>query len=184
MVLPGTITIRPELLIEILFDIIQSLHRHQFNRFILLNGHRIVNISWLQITAERAKRELGVKVAIFDPAYMSKKFDNQFGWGEVGHAEEIESSHMWHCYPNLVKMDRAQDNPHHHRRIYHVDPKYAGDTLSYVPSSSSEMKVLAKKSGGTAGEPSKASREGGQKYHEHLVKRLLEVIAFLWDETV
>lgn len=184
MVLPGTITIRPELLIEILFDIIQSLHRHQFDRFILLNGHRIVNISWLQIVAERAKRELRVKVVIFDPAYMSKEFDNQFGWGELGHAEEIESSHMWYCYPDLVKMDRAQDNPHHHRRIYHVDPKYAGDTLSYVPSSSSEMKVLAKKSGGTAGEPSKASREGGQKYHEHLVKRLVEVIAFLRDETV
>jgi creatinine amidohydrolase len=183
MVLPGTITIRPELLIEVVFDIIQSLNRHEFDKFILLNGHRIVNISWLQIAAERAKRELGIKVVIFDPAYMSKKFDNQFGWGELGHAEEIESSHMLYCYPDLVKMDRAQDNPHHHRRIYHVDPKYAGDTLNYVPSSPSEMEVLAKASGGTAGEPSKATPEGGRKYHEHLVKRMLEVIAFLQEET-
>jgi len=40
---------------------------------------------------------------------------------------------------------------------------------------------LAQKSGGTAGEPSKASREGGQKYHEHLVEKMLEVIAFLQE---
>lgn len=183
MVLPGTITIRPELLIELVYDIIQSLNRHEFIRFILLNGHRIVNVSWLQIAAERAKRELGVKAVIFDPAYMSKEFDNQFGWGEVGHAEEIESSHMWHCYPELVKMDRAQDNPAHHLRIYHVDPRHAGDTLNYVPSSPSEMELLAKTSGGTAGEPSKASQEGGRKYHEYLVLKMVEVISFLQEET-
>ena len=32
---------------------------------------------------------------------------------------------------------------------------------------------------GTAGEPSKASPEGGKRYHEHLVKRLVEVIEML-----
>jgi creatinine amidohydrolase len=181
MVLPGTITIRPEILIEIMFDIINSLQRHGFDKYILLNGHRIVNISWLQIAAERAQRELGIKAVIFDPAYMSKEFTQNLGWGEVGHAEEIETSHLWYKYPELVKMDKAQDNPHNHRRIYHVDPKYAGDTLSYVPSSPSEMELLAEKSGGTAGEPSKASREGGKKYHEHLVQRMVEVITMLQE---
>jgi creatinine amidohydrolase/Fe(II)-dependent formamide hydrolase-like protein len=39
---------------------------------------------------------------------------------QVKHAEEIESSHMWHSYPDLVKMDRAKDNPHHHRQIYRI----------------------------------------------------------------
>lgn len=181
LVLPGTITIRAEVLIEVVFDIIKSLYSHEFDKFILLNGHRIVNVAWLQIAAERAKREFGVKVVIFDPAYMSKEFTDNLGWGEVGHAEEIEGSHMWYCYPDLVKMERARDNPHQHRRIYHVDPKYTGDTLCYVPSSPSEMEVLAEKSGGTAGEPSKASPEGGQKYHEHLVDRILEVIALLQE---
>ena len=181
LVLPGTITIRAEVLIEVVFDIIKSLHSHQFDKFILLNGHRIVNVAWLQIAAERAKREFGVKVVIFDPAYMSKECTDSLGWGEVGHAEEIEGSHMLYCYPDLVKMERARDNPHQHRRIYHVDPKYTGDTLCYVPSSPSEMEVLAEKSGGTAGEPRKASPEGGQKYHEHLVARILEAVALLQE---
>jgi len=176
LVLPGTITIRAEILIEVVYDMITSLHRHAFDKFILLNGHRIVNVTWLQIAAERAKRELGVGIVIFDPAYMSKEFTSGLGWGEVGHAEEIEGSHMWYRYPDLVKMDRAKDNPHRHRNLYHVDPGYAGDTLCYVPSSPAEMQKLAKTSGGTAGEPSKASREGGEKYHAHLVERLVEVI--------
>ena len=179
MVLPGTITIRAEILIELVYDVLKSLHQHGFDKFILLNGHRIVNVTWLQLAGERAKRELGVKVVIFDPAYMSKAFTNDLGWGEVGHAEEIESSHMWHCYPDLVKMDRAKDNPHQNHPLYHVDPNYPGDTLCYVPSSPAEMKKSVAAAGGTSGEPSKASPDGGRKYHEYLVTRMVEVISFL-----
>ena len=179
MVLPGTITIRPEILVEVVYDVVKSLHQHGFNNFVFLNGHRIVNIAWLQIAGERVKRELGVKVVIFDPAYMSKEITQSLGWGEVGHAEEIEGSHMWYCYPELVKMERAKDNPHRHRELYHIDPRYSGDTLCYIPSSPAEQEESVRLSGGTSGEPSKASREGGRAYHEHLVERMVEVIEAL-----
>jgi creatinine amidohydrolase len=179
MVLPGTITIRPETLVELVYDVMKSLHQHGFDKFILLNGHRIVNVSWLQIAAERAKRELGVKAVIFDPAYMSKEVIESLGWGESGHADEIESSHMWYCHPELVKMDRAKDNPHRHQQLYHVDPSYPGDTLCYVPSSPTEQRALVLTSGGTSGEPSKASQEAGKAYHEHLVQRLVAVIQIM-----
>ena len=179
MVLPGTITIRPEVLVEIGFDIVHSLWRHGFDKFVVINGHRIVNVAWLQMVGERAKREFGVKYAIFDPAFMSKAIVDEMGWGPVGHAEEIEGSHMWHCYPELVKMDRAVDNPHSARALYHVDPRNPGDTLCYVPSSEAEMAASVQAAGGTTGEPSKASAEGGARYHAHLVDRLAEVIAVL-----
>ncbi len=176
MVLAGTITIRPELLVEFVYDMVASLAEHGFDTFIFINGHRIVNITWLQMVGERVKSKLGAKVAIFDPAYMSKDFDGGLDWGPVGHAEEIEGSHMWYCYPDLVKMDCAKDNPHVHHPLYNIDPRNPGDTLCYVPSSRLEMKKVAKVAGGTVGTPSKASREGGQRYHAHLVKRLGEVI--------
>lgn len=176
MVLPGTITIRPELLSEIAFDMIESLHRHGFENFILINGHRIVNITWLQIAGEKAKRNLGVNVVIFDPAYMSKSITNSLGWGAVGHAEEIETSHILYRYPERVKLERAIDNPHSSKELYSVDPSFDGDTLCYVPSSEAEMKKYTLAAGGTAGEPSKASAEGGKKYHDHLVRRLVQVI--------
>ena len=185
MVLPGTVTVRAEILIELACDVMESLIRHGFQKIILLNGHRIVNVIWLQIAGERIKRTTGARVIIFDPAYMSKEFKSHCDipavaeWGDVGHAEEIEGSHMWHYYPDLVKMDRAVDNPHGVKPLYSVDPSYAGDTMCYVPSSVYEMKASAEKAGGTVGSPSKSSRDGGKAYHEYVTKRLVEVIGMI-----
>ncbi|MFH1985060.1 MAG: creatininase family protein [Pseudomonadota bacterium] len=183
LVLPGTITIRAEVLIELASDIVGSLSRHGFDKFVFVNGHRIVNVTWLQIVGERVKRELGVTAVIFDPAYMSKSIVKEMGWGAVGHAEEIEGSHMWYRYPELVKMDRAVDNPHPPRELYSVDPAYAGDTLCYVPSNEKEMAPQVTAAGGTTGTPSKATRDGGKCYHEHLVERLAAVIRTLQQPT-
>lgn len=72
MVLPGTVTIRPEVLSELTYDIIESLNAHGLNKIILINGHRIVNVVWMQICAQKAQSKLGCTVKIFDPAYMSK----------------------------------------------------------------------------------------------------------------
>ena len=105
MVLPGTVTVRPEVLIEYLYDVIESLSKHNFDKIVLINGHRIVNIPWMQIVAERAQRRLGVKVVIFDPAYMSKTISEKLDFGPVGHAEEIETSHMLYKYPQLVELE-------------------------------------------------------------------------------
>ena len=59
MVLPGTVTIRPEVLSELTYDIIESLNAHGLNKIILINGHRIVNVVWMQICAQRAQSKLG-----------------------------------------------------------------------------------------------------------------------------
>ncbi len=179
LALPGTISIRPQILIEMLFDVLSSLATHGFNRFVIVNGHRIVNIPWLQISAEKAQRELGVKVAIFDPAYMSKEVVDRIGFGKVGHAEEIETSHMLHIMPHLVRMEKAKDYLPHERKLYHVDPRISKDTLCYTPGTAKDLEQTAKKSGGVSGRPSLATAEKGKELHEHLVARLVEVITEL-----
>ena len=179
MVLPGTMTARPEILAELAFDMVSSLAAHGFENFILINGHRIVNITWMQMAGEKAKRELGVNLVIFDPAHMSKSIVADLGWGAVGHAEEIETSHMLHRHPELCHMDRAVDNPHPPTPLYSVDPSFGGDSLCYVPSSPQQMKAAAEKAGGTGGEPTKAHARGGKIYHDHLVARLVEVIGLM-----
>jgi creatinine amidohydrolase len=179
MVLPGTITIRPEVLIELLYDVIDSLQQHGFRKFVVINGHRIVNIPWMQIAAERAQRLLGVKVALFDPAYMSKEIVSRLNFGTVGHAEEIETSHMMHKEPELVRLEMADNNPVYKTPLYSVDPSYAGDTLCYVPSTREHIRIQAEKAGGTGGEPSKSSAEKGKLYHKHLVENLVKVISSL-----
>lgn len=180
LVRPGTISMRAEVLIEVLYDIIRSLAKHGFKKFVVINGHRIVNIPWMQIAAERAQRELKVKVVIFDPAYMSKEICDELGFGPVGHAEEIEISHMVYKYPNLVKLEKARDYVPEEKPLYHVDPRDPRDTLCYVPSTEEDMKALIEASGDSiTGKPTLSSAEKGKKYHEYLVSRLIEVLKML-----
>lgn len=176
MVLPGTLTVRPEVLSELTYDIIKSLVAHGLNKIILINGHRIVNVVWMQLCAQKAQSELGCTVKIFDPAYMSKDVVKKLGFGPVGHAEEIETSHMMARYPDLVHLEKAVDNPIKDTPLYSVDPTYEHDTLCYVPSTLEHAKAAAEKSGGCTGEPSKADAERGQIYHDHLVANLVKVV--------
>ncbi len=181
LVRPGTISIRAEVLIELLFDTISSLAGHGFAHFVVVNGHRVVNISWMQIAAERAQRELKVQVALFDPAWMSREFT---GFSDtIGHGEEIEISHMLHCFPGLVDLDAARDNPIEDRELYHVDPADGRDSLCYVPATCEAMEKIAASSGDTiTGRPTLATAEKGRAYHEHLVKRLVQVLKQMRQE--
>ncbi len=176
LALPGTISIRPQVLIEVLFDVLSSLAAHGFKRFVIINGHRIANLPWIQISAEKAQRELDVKVVIYDPAYMSKEIADSMGFGEVGHAEEAETSHMLHIMPHLVQMKEAKDFVSPETRLYHVDPRVPGDTLCYVPSTAKDLEQKAEESGGAHGRPTLATGEKGKQLHEHLLARLIEVI--------
>lgn len=176
LVLPGTISIRPSVLQELLFDTIQSLAEHGFGRFIVVNGHRVTNVPWLQLAAQNAQSNLAVSVSIFDPAYMQKEIASQLGFGALGHAEELETSQMMYLHPDLIDLSQAVDSEARSRRLYEVDPRMPDDTLCYVPSTLEEMKAIAAETGGSTGEPTRSSAELGRRLHEHLVNRLVEVI--------
>jgi len=183
LVKPGTISVRAEILIEMLCDVIGSLAEHGFTNFVVINGHRIVNIPWMQIAAERVQRTLGVKVVLFDPAYMSKEIVAKLDFGPIGHGEEIEISHMCHCHPDLVRLDESRDNPHEQTPLYHLDPQDPRDTLCYVPATRNGLQNVFDNTGDTiTGRPSLATPEKGKAYHEHLVDRLVQVLELMKGE--
>jgi creatinine amidohydrolase len=175
MVLPGTISIEAPVLEAFLFQEIKSLSVHGFKNFIVINGHRITNLPWMQIAAEKAQSELNVKVVIFDPAYMSKEVASELGFGPLGHAEEIETSHMMYIRPELINLDQAVDSAEHARPLYHLDPRSSEDTLCYIPSTLSQMEKIVSETGGSSGKPSRSRADLGQRLHEHLLQRLVEV---------
>lgn len=179
MVLPGTVTIAPQTLADLLYDITASLAEHGIRKFVYINGHRGVNITWIQLAAQRAQTEIGVKTAIFDPAYMSKEIVDGLGFGPMGHADEIETSHMMHIRPGLTRLERAIDNPLKPAVLSSPDPRYRLDTLCYQPSTKAQMLRAVEAAKGTTGSPSASSKEKGGIYHSHLVRRLLQVIESL-----
>lgn len=181
MVRPGTITIRPEVLMDLLYDVVTSLAQHGFENFVLINGHRIVNVIWMQIASQRIQSNYDVTIKIFDPAYMSKDFSFDSDFGPIGHAEEIETSHLMFLHEDLVDLSQAMDNPIKNTSLYSVDPSYPHDTLCYVPTPLGKAKKEAEIAGGVTGSPSKSNREFGEKYHQHLMAHLVTVITDLQE---
>jgi creatinine amidohydrolase len=176
LVLPGTISVRAAVLQELLIDTIRSMAAHGFARFVVVNGHRITNLPWMQLAAHHAQSTLDVTVVIFDPAYMAKEVAPSLGFGMIGHADELETSQLLFLRPDLVDLTRAVDSPGHARRLYHVDPRAGQDTLCYVPSTRAQMQRVAEETGGSTGNPTRARADLGRRLHEHLVDRLVETI--------
>ncbi len=174
--LPGTVSVDSDVLKELIFEITKSLNEHGFRNFVFLNGHRVVNIPWMQIAAEKCKRKLGVEVKIFDPAFMGKEIIRKLDVGSVGHAEQLETSHLMYLMPEMIKEEKIEDYEPEESLHYHVDPGDPRDTLAYVPGTKEDIKKLGEISGGAKGMPSKSSKEIGNKIHKHLCQRLKEIL--------
>jgi len=84
---------------------------------------------------------------------------------------------MLHMHPDLVRIGEAGDNPHREKPMYHLDPHDPRDTLCYVPATRRDLQAVFDKTGDTVGgRPTRSSADKGRQYHEHLVKRLVEVL--------
>ncbi len=180
MALPGTISIRPDVLVELVSDVCRSLVHHGFKKIVIINGHRIVNIPWLQLVADRIQEETEARIVIVDPAYIGKKIDEKLAktldFGMIGHADELETSHMLFIHPELVEMKKAKGHKPQKRKLYFIDPRAAEDTLVYVPSRKAEVEKLKDVSGGCTGEPEKATAEAGKEIHNYIVDNIIKAI--------
>jgi creatinine amidohydrolase len=173
---PGTISIRPDILSEMVVDICASMSAHGFNKIVIINGHRITNIPWLQLAAAKAREKTDATVLIADLIYMAKKGYEELDFGSVGHADEAETSHMLYLHKDLIYMDRAKKYSPPQEKYYHVDPRSTEDTLIYLPSSP-EVNLSRKEiSGGGRGNPTLATVQKGRRLHEILVNNIVEIV--------
>ena len=109
---PFTLTLRPEVLVEVLKDILDSSIRQGINHIIIINGHD-GNIAPIEI----ASRSIKVKhpdsfIASLDAWWVKagellspQTFE---AWGGLGHAGEGETSIVLHLYPQLTRMENAR----------------------------------------------------------------------------
>jgi creatinine amidohydrolase len=106
----GTIALRPETLISVVEDVIDSLHATGIRQFILLNGH-IWNSGSLDVSAEKLRvrhRDCRVRALAYVTMYPGPEVDGHVRYGRaLMHANFFETSVMLHLYPDLVRMDRA-----------------------------------------------------------------------------
>jgi len=106
----GTIGLRPETMIGVVQDVIDSLYDRGMRQFILLNGH-IWNNGVLDVSAEKLRTrhpDARVRALGYVTMYPGPEVDGHVRYGRaLMHANYFETSVMLHLYPQLVHMDRA-----------------------------------------------------------------------------
>jgi creatinine amidohydrolase len=111
---PGTITIHPRLLLELLSDVLDNIGRNGFKKIVLYNGHGGNNhlIGFLAQCSlwEQKPYELYVPTRRLSPEGQ-KEWDDRADAQDSGHAGEYETALMLGLFPDLVKMDRVPEQP-------------------------------------------------------------------------
>jgi creatinine amidohydrolase len=106
----GTISLRPETMIAVVEDVIDSLYERGIRQFILLNGH-IWNNGALDVSAEKLRvrhRDARVRALGYVTMYPGPEVDGHVRYGRaLMHANFFETSVMLYLYPGLVRMERA-----------------------------------------------------------------------------
>lgn len=102
---PGTVSLRPQTLQDVVFDIGSSIAQHGGRAFVILNWHE-GNIPSLALVAERIHRELGLAVVVVQACYVA---EDQFGAqaGGLTHGGKIEAWSVLSYRPDLVHLERA-----------------------------------------------------------------------------
>jgi len=170
MWLPGTITLRPEVLTELVVDVCKSLAHHGFKKIVIINGHRMANLPPLQQAAAKVQMETGVSVVLLDPYPMSEKIRGELNIPSIGHGDEMETSHMLFLHPELVEMDKV---------IEYIPPpenKISSVWFPHKLPTGEELEKRKEISGGAGSYPADATREKGEKLHKALVNDIVKLI--------
>lgn len=173
---PGTITVRPKVLIDLMYNICQSLIDMDINKILIVNGHGN-NPGVLDVVV----RSIGDDFKVFPGiTNIYDCWDSEFVRqnrkskpGGIGHACEIETSVMLHLSENLVDMSVVDDTD-----IMKSDLQTCPVDWGTVKKRKLYLSTwyLENSKYGGAGDPSCATKEFGKIIHEMTVNGLCEVI--------
>lgn len=185
MAYPGTVTLRPETLTDLVADVLTSLVYHGFGRLVVVNGHRIANLPPLQIAVNRVRQRTGALALVVDPVWLAEEvftaWASDSASGGIGHADGYETAHMLHLFPELVEMDAAPAAATGHPAYKVVDPYEPGNRAAYWPSTAAETGT---QNGGVTGNPQWGTAERGRHLHEALVNNLVDLLQSIRGVTV
>ena len=133
----GTLTLRPEVFGEVLYDVCDSLRRHGIENVLIINGHA-GNAGPVQQRLEDFRQRLGINLAFHSywEAYTSELVEKQMESGNCpGHASEFETAFALAAFPNNVDWENVDydnakltiSNPDRAKndRAYHHEAKLA-----------------------------------------------------------
>ncbi len=108
---PGSITLKYHTFVEVLTQVVASVHAHGFKKIIILNGHggnaSIINSLCLKLTHEDGIPLLGYSYWGMPSVPEEMKAICPTDEGAIGHAGEMETSLQLYLQPELVDIGSA-----------------------------------------------------------------------------
>lgn len=169
----GSLSLRPQTMIDVIFDVCQSLKRHGLEKVVILNGHGN-NTPTLRVAASQARYETDQILALIDywdviPPDISKaiiKQDRSPMAPVPGHSDEFETSMAFVMYPEMVRNDKIQKSE---------QVKYSKYQQFMIRNLQEHPEV---KTGIPLGDPTLATPEKGRKLIEAIVEGLASFLEY------
>ena len=163
----GTMSITNETLSRLVYEIGMSAARNGFNKIVIINGHG-GNVPSLKFAAQMINRDAHIFVCVDTGETSDPDVLDLAETPNDVHAGEIETSVSLAIRPHLVKLDRAKK----------YVPKFSSRYLNFSSKRSVEWYARTAKisRNGVLGDPSKASKEKGEKMWAIMVKNLVELV--------
>lgn len=170
----GSLTAATDTFIQVGEQIVNSMFKHGFYRFILLNGHG-GNVNKISLMAENLSYQHGSKLKVVGITYwhlitQEIKAIRETPLGGMGHACELETSLMLASHPELVRLDRMEADGHFGDSEFDRKDMFAAGAVVVAR----QFKDLSRHGG--IGDPISASREKGERIFDAVVGKLRQIV--------
>jgi len=166
---PGTVRIRPEVMIDLIYDLLASLAEMGFKKIVLLDCHGH-HSGILNVAVRKISDSFGVYPAIVSPAALSKEVFTEIRKSEAGgaiHGGEWETSLMLYFgQPVNMKEATKEDIMRYHSEFIPGDGFVGGKGVFWSTWGIQQSKT------GIYGDPTCASVETGEKCCRAIIENL------------
>jgi len=166
----GVVTITPEALAALLFELCRSFVKQGFKKIVFINGHG-GNVQVLNFIGQRARVETGAKIIRIDWWMIASEEISKICEKEVVHADEGETSMMLACRPDLVNMGKALKDETYDE----LARKVTGGKPKNMPQVYLPFQAWTKT--GLIGDATKATRNKGERILEAVVSNVIEFLS-------
>ncbi|HUS05765.1 MAG TPA: creatininase family protein [Bryobacteraceae bacterium] len=171
---PGTISVNGETVIRYVTDIGCSLARHGFRKILLVNGHGS-NVPFLDIAARNITLQSDAICAMASwwsliPKPLFDELRESEYPGGMAHGCELETSVLLYLRPDLVQFEKAErditftPSEHFYWDLQAPSPIFFQEWFSRYSRT------------GTVGDPTKATRDKGEKFVNAVAERMVRLI--------
>lgn len=163
----GTISITNETLARLTYDVGMGAARNGITKLIIINGHG-GNSATLHFAAQMVNRDSHIFTCVDSGETSDTDIDAMTETPNDVHAGEIETSTALAVRPDLVRLDKARKSV----------PRFSNRYLDFSSKRSVDWYARTAKlsASGVMGDPTKATREKGEKIWEVMIRNLVEFV--------